>query len=196
MKIAIHQPEHFPYLGFFQKMEMADLFVILDDVKFKKNNFQNRNRFINRSGTEEWFTVAVEKHCNSKNINEVLTSQDQNWKKKLIKQIHFNLKHDVSEIYAEKNMLIDINMSSIFWCMNKLDIKKEIVKSSELDMKKSQKTRLLIDICKELKATTYISGLGAKEYLETDLFSQENIELEFFTPNLPNYMSTIYNVSP
>ena len=43
MKITIHQPEHFPYLGFFQKMQEADLFVILDDVQFTKENFQNRN---------------------------------------------------------------------------------------------------------------------------------------------------------
>jgi hypothetical protein len=196
MKIAIHQPEHFPYLGFFQKMQAVDLFVILDDVKFKKNNFQNRNRFINRSGNEEWFTVPVEKHCNSKNINEVLTSQDHSWKKKIAKQIYFNLKHDVSEIYDEKSMLIDINMSSIHWCMNKLNIKKEIVRSSDLTSKKAQKTQLLVDICKELKATTYVSGLGAKEYLEAELFSQENINLEFFEPNLPNYMSTICNIDP
>ena len=38
MIVSIHQPEHFPYLGFFQKMEQSDLFIILDNVKFKKNN--------------------------------------------------------------------------------------------------------------------------------------------------------------
>ena len=48
MKITIHQPEHFPYMGFFQKMESADLFVILDDVQYTKNNFQNRNKFLNK----------------------------------------------------------------------------------------------------------------------------------------------------
>ena len=47
MKIAIHQPEHFPYMGFFQKMKAADVFVILDDVQYTKGNFQNRNRFKN-----------------------------------------------------------------------------------------------------------------------------------------------------
>ena len=42
--------------------------MILDDVKFKKNNFQNRNRFLNKGGEEEWFTVPVEKKANSKLI--------------------------------------------------------------------------------------------------------------------------------
>ena len=40
MKIAIHQPEHFPYMGYFQKIKMADLFIILDDVQYTKNNWQ------------------------------------------------------------------------------------------------------------------------------------------------------------
>ena len=72
MIVSIHQPEHFPYLGFFQKMNKADLFIILDNVKFKKNNFQNRNRFLNKSGNDEWFTVPVEKKANSKLIKDVM----------------------------------------------------------------------------------------------------------------------------
>ena len=90
MIVSIHQPEHFPYLGFFQKMKQSDLFIILDDVKFKKNNFQNRNRFLNSSGEEEWFTVPVEKKANSKLIKDVLVSEDFGWKKKIIKQMKLN----------------------------------------------------------------------------------------------------------
>ena len=83
MIVSIHQPEHFPYLGFFQKMQKSDLFVILDNVKFKKNNFQNRNRFLNKSGNDEWFTIPVEKKANSKLIRDVKVSEDYGWKKKL-----------------------------------------------------------------------------------------------------------------
>ena len=61
MKIAIHQPKHFPYMGFFQKMKAADVFVILDDVQYTKGNFQNRNRFKNINGDDEWFTISLEK---------------------------------------------------------------------------------------------------------------------------------------
>ena len=60
MKVTIHQPEHFPYMGFFQKMEQSDLFVILDDVQFTKGNFQNRNKFVNKNNIEEWFGVQIE----------------------------------------------------------------------------------------------------------------------------------------
>ena len=86
MKITMHQPLHFPYLGFFQKMKEADLFILLDDVKFVKNEFYNRNRFKNKSGKEEWFTVPVQRDANSMIFNQVKVSSDPKWKKKLIKQ--------------------------------------------------------------------------------------------------------------
>jgi hypothetical protein len=44
MKIAIHQPEFMPWTGFFNKMALADLYVIFDHVQFKKRYFENRNR--------------------------------------------------------------------------------------------------------------------------------------------------------
>ena len=65
MVITIHQPEHFPYEGFFQKMEASELFIILDNVNYRKNYFQNRNKFPNKSGEEEWFTVPGEKKATS-----------------------------------------------------------------------------------------------------------------------------------
>ena len=71
MRVTIHQPEHFPYLGFFQKMQAADLFVILDDTQYTKENFQNRNKFLNKNGVEEWFTVELEQNTNKKLIKEI-----------------------------------------------------------------------------------------------------------------------------
>ena len=69
MKVAIHQPEHFPYLGFFQKMKKSDLFIILDDVEFQgRRSFQVRNKFLNSNNVEEWFTIQVEKGATSKQI--------------------------------------------------------------------------------------------------------------------------------
>ena len=86
VKVGIHQPEHFPYLGFFQKMKKCDIFVILDNVKFKKNNFQNRNKYLNtHTNKEEWFTIPVSKKSNSMLINEIKV-EDGVWRKKIKKQ--------------------------------------------------------------------------------------------------------------
>ena len=71
IKVAIHQPEHFPYMGFFQKMEYVDVFVILDDVQYSKGNWQNRNRFLNKNEVVDFFTIQLEKGAYKKLINEV-----------------------------------------------------------------------------------------------------------------------------
>ena len=82
MKVAIHQPEHFPYMGFFEKMKSVDLFVILDDVKFQgKRNWQNRNLIKLKNGADFWLTVPIAKNSYDLKINEVQLAPDYGWKK-------------------------------------------------------------------------------------------------------------------
>jgi hypothetical protein len=187
MVVSIHQPEHFPYLGFFQKMKESDLFIILDDVKFKKNNFQNRNRFLNSSGEEEWFTVPVEKKANSKLIKDVLVSEDFGWKKKLIKQMKLNFDYDFSNIY-ENEYIKDINMNSIRFCRKELDITTPMIYSSDLEADGS-KSELLYNLCKEVGAVTYLSGQGGLDYLDMDIFNGMNLKV--FEPKVDNYYTTL-----
>ncbi len=59
MIVAIHQPEHLPWFGFIHKLSQANKFVYLDNVQFKKNYFENRNRIITAQGLQ-WLTVPVQ----------------------------------------------------------------------------------------------------------------------------------------
>lgn len=192
MKIAIHQPEHFPYMGFFQKMEEADIFVMLDNVKFKKNNFQNRNRFKNNQGQEEWFGFAVPKDSTSKLIKDVVPVDDKidRWKNKVIKKLEHNFRQDFTSVYENEN-LIDINMKSIKWAMNRMSINTKIIFSSEINVKGSG-SELLSNICKEIGAKTYLSGPSGKDYLEEDFFG--DIKVEYFYPKVENLYSCVYNL--
>lgn len=190
MIVTIHQPEHFPYAGFFQKMSNADLFVVLDNVKFRKNYFQNRNKIKTRSGDDLWITVPVEKSADSKDIRDVMTSSDPNWRKKVTRTIQENLKVNLDSIYAHEK-LIDINMSSILWCMDRLGIKKPMVMASSLNVTGS-KSELLVNILKEVGATKYVSGPSGKDYLDLSLF--QGIDVEFFEPSVNNYYSSLYNI--
>ena len=60
MRVAIHQPEHLPYGGFFEKMARCDVFVFLDDVQFNRRNFQHRNRLTHDD--RGWIKVHLRKH--------------------------------------------------------------------------------------------------------------------------------------
>ena len=189
MIVSIHQPEHFPYLGYFQKMADADMFVFLDNVNYRKNYFQNRNRFLNKNGIEEWFTIPVPKDSVKKHIKDVVPIES-NWRRKIIKQHkqHFGL--DLSFVY-DMETLTKINIASIVYCMHRLHITTPFIRVSTLSVT-GTKSELLANICKELKATKYISGPSGKDYLEMKYF--EGIEVEFFKPNVPDIYTTLSHI--
>ena len=189
MRIAIHQPEHFPYLGFFKKMQYVDLFVILDDVQFTKGNFQNRNKFLNTNGIEEWFTVTVESGANRKLIKDVKVNTINNWKDVILRKLKQNLNLDMTDIYRYDDLL-SINMASIQFCRNKLNISTPIVMTSELNIDSNSSQRLA-DICNKLQATEYVSGPGGKNYLDIDKF---NCNVSYYSPDVPDYYSTLQHI--
>ena len=196
MRVTIHQPEHFPYLGFFQKMKAADVFVILDSVKYKKNNFQNRNKIQLKSGEDSWITVPVEKGSDFKLIKDVMTAVEQPsnhhrpWREKLVDKVKTNLGVDLTDVYDHEK-LMDINMTSIRWCMDKLGIHTEIVYASSLDVD-GHKSELLANILRKMGAKTYVSGPSGRDYLDMSFF--DGIEVEFFEPKVNNYYSSLYNI--
>lgn len=191
MIVTIHQPEHFPYMGFFQKISIADIFVVLDNVNYRKNYFQNRNKIRSSSGEDIWLTVPVEKKATSKNIKDVVTSKDNKWRKKIIRTIYQEFKLDMTEIYSHEK-LIDINMSSIRWALEKLNLNPKIVFASELNARGS-KSELLADLCKKVKATRYVSGPSGKNYLNLSFF--KDIKVDFFQPKVKNNYSCLYNIN-
>lgn len=189
MKVTIHQPEHFPYLGFFQKMQAADIFVILDDVQYTKGNFQNRNKFKNTNGIDEWFTIELQSNAHKYLIKDITVSQSDKWKTIILNKLQNNFKQDFSEIYNHSK-LIDINMASIEYCRKKLRIDTPMIFSSELNISTVSSQRLA-DICKQLNATQYISGAGGISYLDETLF---HCPVTYFQPNITNYYTTLQNI--
>ncbi len=167
-------------------MQAADLFVILDDVQYTKGNFQNRNKFLNSNGIEEWFTVELERHANKKLINEIYVSDNMQWKIKIIKKLQQNFHVDMSKIYQYEK-LIDINIASIQYCKDKLNITTPIVYSSSLNIN-SVSSQRLAEICKQLNATEYISGIGGKQYLDENIFT---CPVTYFVPDVKNYYTTL-----
>ena len=95
MVVTIHQPEHLPWLGFFNKIENADEFIVLDNVQFSKGNFQNRNQvLVNGVGTYISVPVKLEKYKEKTIADlEIYSDADVHWKRKYLRTIEFNYKH-------------------------------------------------------------------------------------------------------
>src|SRR5579864_5457599 len=58
MKVAISQPTYLPWLGYLDLIDQVDTFVLLDNVQFEKQSWQQRNRIKTPTGLQ-WLTVPV-----------------------------------------------------------------------------------------------------------------------------------------
>lgn len=196
MLLAIHQPDHMPYLGFFHKMAQADVFVILEGVDFKKNNFQNRNRVWTPNGVA-WATVPVlHKGLDSKKIGDIRTVETEPWRKKyrmLLEQNygrHPGFKPAISVVGRALeeggDRLARINTIMIKGFAELLGIRTPIVMDADLATSGS-KSELLVSVCKGVEADAYLSGAGGRDYLDENVFQEAGIAVQYQEFHHPVY---------
>ena len=196
MVVTIHQPEHLPWLGFFHKMMGADVFVLLDNVQFRKNYFQNRNRIRTPNGSQ-WLTVPLQKAPLDTNIcDTVIGHGDGKWCRKAVRSVeqcyskaqyfkdYFD---DFTQIYQDPGRhLSEFNTRLIRFLMSALGIKREILMASEMGVG-GKRGDLLLAICQVLEADIYLSGISGREYLDLERFAKAGIAVSFQEFHHPIY---------
>ena len=195
MKVAIMQPYIFPYIGYFQMVNMVDKFVFYDDVNYINRGWINRNRILIQ-GVAKYLTIPLIKASQNKLINEIeidIQSRDFN---KIIKTIEmaykrapyftevFEIVHEVLE--KEYGTIADMAMESVKKCAGYLGLKTKFCKSSEhfSDTKGLEKAERLQAICKRLDADVYINAIGGQELYSKEDFAKQAIDL-YFIKSLP-----------
>ena len=185
MYIAIHQPHFLPWLGYLDKIDRADLFVVLDSVQFKKNEWQNRNKVRTSQGWQ-WLTVPV-RHKFGQALNQVDINQDAEWRGKHVRavQLHYGRApyldqyfDGLREIYqCSWERLADLNLAVIRWLLKAFGISTPIQLASEMHLRQEPTDRL-IDICRTVGATHYLAGAGAHAYMDVVRFQESGVKLE------------------
>ncbi len=199
MKVGIHQPQYLPWLPYFIKVAKCDIFIILDNVDFQKNGLQNRNQIKTDKGYQ-WLTVPVE-HKLGQKINEIKINNRLNWCKKHIRSITHHYRrskyyemyiNDFQRIYEMYwDNLVDVNMEFMYLILKILQINTKVIKSSTINAE-GNSSKLILNICKKVDATTYIAGMGAKNYLNQDDFNKNGIKLILEPPILPKKYNQLY----
>jgi hypothetical protein len=195
MVVAIHQPNFIPWIGYFYKISQVDTFVFLDDVQFSKNSYTNRNLIKTPNGSS-WLTLPiVQNNKFGQNINAVEIFEFEKNRDKCLKTIELNYKKANNfKMYFDDliscfntNMLAQLNINIIEMVCTKLDIKTIFKKSSELSISSDNPTTRLIEICKALNGTKYISGFGGNNYQDVNMFVEHKIALESYSFSHPTY---------
>lgn len=189
MKLGIMQPYFLPYIGYWQLLNAVDKYIIYDDVNYIKGGWINRNRVL-VNNIDKLITLKLDGASPNKLIKEIELSDDNIYKKKLLKTIEENYKKApfFKDVYLmiekiimnnEKNLakFIEFSLKEI---SNYLEIKTEILISSSLKKDNLLKGKdKVIEICKIMGATEYYNAVGGQELYSFDEFKQNGIELKF-----------------
>ena len=167
--ISIHQPNFMPWYPFFDKVQRADIFVILTHVQFEKNGYQNRFNMDNR-----WHTLSVYKGLEPINKKKYVNAK-RDWNK-----IKINLKQYESILSKFDDCICDsvanTNVDIIHRITEMLGITTKIVIDFPTD---KTATNRLVEICKEYRADTYIAGASGAKYMDIEKFEKENINVAY-----------------
>jgi hypothetical protein len=203
--VVVLQPSYLPWLGFFDQMMRSDVFVFYDDVQFNKNGWRNRNRI--KSSTEvQWITVPViHKNIRRPLINEIRIDNSQKWGHKHITSIKQNYSKspflslylpELDDVLSKRwSFLVDLDLALIELICNWLSITPNIKLSSELKIYGDKSERLL-KICKYFDANVYLSGNAAESYLDENLFSKNEIMVEWHDYKHPVYQQLYGGFTP
>lgn len=190
---AIHQPNFFPWMGYFDKIARADVFVFLDHVDYPKSgssmsSWCNRVK-INEGGKAAWISCPVVRAHGRQLIDAVHINNHRPWRDDLRKRLDANYRHapDFTQAYDvvsglldyATDSLADFNVNVIQHLSRLLGHQVEWIRQSALPHMSETSTERLVAICKHLGASAYLCGGGSGDYQEDQRFADAGIELVY-----------------
>jgi hypothetical protein len=192
--VSVLQPSYLPWLGFFEQMRVADVFVLYDDVQFDKHGWRNRNRIKCTHGLQ-WLTVPVQQHGKPR-IADVEIDPTKHWVRKHVATIRqcyavaTHLEPYLAELESVLSrpwrFLVDLDEAVIDLFAGWLNVHTTMVRSSALPVSGDRNERL-VALCRHFGADRYRSGEAARAYLDVELFEREGIEVEWQNLDHPIY---------
>ncbi|MCS6243442.1 MAG: WbqC family protein [Opitutus sp.] len=200
MIVSIMQPAYLPWLGYFDRIAKSDLHIVLDDVAIDANSktkFANRNKIRTPDGWI-WLTVPLRskgKHGNLL-LSEAEITPDTPWRQKHLGALQSNYTRTpyfaehrayFGDIYARDWAHLDaLTAETTGYLRGALGITCPIQRSSAMNAS-GEKDALILNLCREVGATTYISGPFGREYLDAAAFAAAGIQLVFHDYAHPEY---------
>lgn len=190
MICAIHQPNFFPWLGYFDKIQRADRFVFLDKVSYPKSSktmssWGNRVA-INVSGEKKWINCPVVRESGIQYIDSIKIDNSTKWREKILKTIYLNYKKSpfFEEVYDYISTLInydveglsEYNINAIESISQQLNLNYSFTKQADLNTIYSS-NELLIEITQKVACNKYMCGGGSGGYQNDELFAKNSIEV-------------------
>jgi hypothetical protein len=193
-KVVIHQPNFFPYIGFFEQIRKADIYIAFDDVQFVENEFQNRN-FIKCMDGKTALTLPVKKKGRFGQLIKDVELTD-GWMSTIMNKLdacyrkspYFKEVTGAITAILDSNAryMVDVNLPLLekIFLMTGLNV--EVLRSSSLDITFEDRIDRLIKLMKAVNAELLIAGTGAALYLDKNVFLANGYDFEIheFKPRI------------
>jgi hypothetical protein len=197
--VAIHQPNFFPWLGYFDKIRRADAFIFLDDAQFPKTGGSWLNRVkILQQGKARWLTAPIERnYSGTRLVSEMRFAGQDDWRDKTLKTLqaaygrapHYDATMAlVTPLLTQPdNDLAAYNIHAITTLGTALGLQhKQLRRSADFALTTTA-TERLIALTKAADGTGYLCGGGAEGYQDDTLFAEAGLTLEY-----QNFSSWVY----
>lgn len=195
MRVGIHQLHYLPWLRYFHKILRCDAFVVLDNIQYNKNGWQNRNR-VKGPGGPVLLTVPVHAHYQA-NLDEVRIDHTAPWRRKhwqTIRQAYAkapffsDYASQLECVYAQEwTHLNDLNAAMLRFFLDALAISTPIAFASKLDVP-GEGTERLVHLIRAVGGSRYYSGAYALEaYLDASVLRDAGIPLDLQQWHSPPY---------
>ncbi|MBT5399773.1 WbqC family protein [bacterium] len=196
---VILQPTYIPWLGYFEMIDRADIFVIYDHVQFVKKTWHHRNRIKNKNGELLLSIPTKNTHLKTPIYDICLSSE---YEKVLVnhwlsifysyKNSKFFYKYSDSlhALYTNKySTLMELTVEFIKYFCKQLGISIDIEYSSNLtlDGKLTNSTEKVADICDQVNISTLYDANGAKSIIDKTVLNKCGINVVFQKYKHPVY---------
>ena len=195
MKVAVHQPQYLPWLGYLAKWAAADLFVFLDTVQYEKNGWQNRNRIKTADGAR-WLTVPVRARLGMR-IADVGIDLEQPWPARHLRTIEGaysgapfwpSIRDALARLYAEPwERLAGVAVASAEALARAVGVTTPTRLASSLPVDDDDPTGRLVALCQSAGADTYLAGGHGARYIDAKRFADAGIRVLYQTYSHPVY---------
>jgi hypothetical protein len=195
--VAIHQPNFLPWLGYFDKIRRADVFVVLDTAQYSRGSWTNRVKML-VSGGPSWVTVPIVRaHGGFQSISDTQIDNHTPWREKVLKTIELNYRKAphfdavfpwLSElIHSPISGIGAYNLSAIRAIMSALHLDLEKLRLASGLGADGTATTLLASLVRAAGGDTYLAGGGASEYQDDAIFSESGVQVRYQAFSHPTY---------
>ena len=188
-RVVVSQPMFFPWVGMFEQIRLADIYVNYSDVQFSKGSFTNRVQ-IKTSAGRKWLTLPLADLHLGQCIDEVRINNLKDWRKShrdLLRQSYraapfcSDMLALVDDVYGlPSSSLAEIAEASLMASCRYfgLDAGKRFLDVRDMGIG-GESSQRVFNIVRTLQGTCYITGHGARNYLDHDLFERAGISVEY-----------------